>query len=115
MGINALEVSENMKNTYINYINVGGLTKNEASEELKKIYKIDNLELKYENNKFEISPSDIELSYDIDSTIESAYNTNRNASFIENIKKTISSFMGEKNTFKLDVNYNKEKLNYCKQ
>lgn len=98
------------KNTYINYINVGGLTKNEASEELKKIYKIDNLELKYENNKFEISPSDIELSYDIDSTVESAYNTNRNASFIENIKKTISSFMGEKNTFKLDVNYNKEKL-----
>lgn len=99
------------KNTYINNINIGELTKAQASEKLKNIYNVEVIKFKYNDIEYTLSPKAIDFSYDIDKSVEQAYNLNRNGSFIDNLKKTINSFVGNKNIFKLSINYNKEKLN----
>ena len=99
------------KNTYINDINIGELTKNQANEKLQNIYSIEDIKFRYNDRVFILYPKEIDFSYDIEKTVEQAYNLNRNGSFIDNSKKTINSFMGEKNTLKLSITYNKDKLN----
>ena len=98
------------KNTYINYINIGELTKEQASKKLKKVYNTENIEFKYNDKKFTILTKEIDFSYDIDKTVEQAYSLNREGSFIDNSKKTINSLMGDTNTIKLSISYNKDKL-----
>lgn len=98
------------KNTYVNEINIGELTKDEASEKLKNIYNVEDIEFKYNDKKFIILPKEIDFSYDIDKTVEQAYSFNRKGSFIVNAKKTIDSLRGDKNTFKLSISYNEDKL-----
>jgi len=98
------------KNTYINDINIGKLTKEQAIEKLENMYSVDNIEFKYNDKKFILPSKEIDFYYNIDKTIEEAYNLNRNGSFIANLKQTISSIMGNKNIFKLSISYNKDKL-----
>lgn len=98
------------KNTYINDTNIGELTKDQASEKLKNIYNLKDIEFKYNDKKFIISSKEIDFSYDIDKTVEQAYSLNRKGSFIDNAKKTIDSLRGDKNTLKLSINYNEDKL-----
>lgn len=99
-----------VKNTYINNINISNLTKPQAKLELEKIYNIDNLEFNYMGKSWKVDHKKIDLSYNIDKTIEDAYQINRSGNFIENIIKTIKSNFGNKNQVKLEINYNKEKL-----
>ena len=98
------------KNTYINNTNIGELTKEQASEKLKNIYNVEDIEFKYNDKKFIISAKEIDFFYDIDQTVEQAYSLNRKGSFIDNSKITINSLRGDKNTLKLSINYNKDKL-----
>ena len=98
------------KNTYINDINIGELTKIQAIEKIKNIYHVDDIEFKYNGKKFILSSKEIDFYYDIEKTVEEAYNLNRKGSFIENIKKTINSALGDKNTIELYINYSKDKL-----
>ena len=98
------------KNTYINDTNIGELTKEQASEKLKNIYNEDNIEFKYNDKKFIVLAKEIDFYYDIDNTVEQAYGLNRKGSFIDNLKITINSLRGYKNTLKLSINYNKDKL-----
>ncbi len=98
------------KNTYINDTNIGELTKDQASKKLKNIYNEDDIEFKYNDKKFIISAKEIDFSYDIDKTVEQAYGLNRKGSFIDNLKITINSLIGDKNILKLYINYNKDKL-----
>ena len=99
-----------MQNTYINDTNIGELTKDQASKKLKNIYNEDDIEFKYNDKKFIISAKEIDFSYDIDKTVEQAYGLNRKGSFIDNLKITINSLIGDKNILKLYINYNKDKL-----
>ena len=98
------------KGTYVNDINIGNLTKAQAIEKFENLYKLDNIEFRYKDKQFKIEPNEINFNYDIIQTVENAYNINRKGTFIENLKKTISSLVGKKNTTNLSVNYNKEKL-----
>lgn len=99
-----------LKNTYINEVNVGGLSKKEAKEELEKIYTIEDVEITYLDKKWIISSKDIDFSYNLEKSIEQAYNINRDESFISNINKTIKSYIDQRNNLKIDVNYSNEKL-----
>jgi vancomycin resistance protein YoaR len=112
MGWIGLQVSGDkiLKNTYINEINVGGLSKKEAKKELDQHYKLENIEVTYLNKKWSINNKDIDLSYDLDKTIERAYSTNRGKSFINNVDKTVKSSLGKKNNLKISISYNEEKL-----
>ncbi|WP_296644794.1 VanW family protein [Romboutsia sp. 13368] len=98
------------KDTYVNNINIGNLTKAQAIKKLENLYKLENVEFRYNDKQFIIEPNEINFSYDITQTVENAYDINRKGTFIENIKQTISSLIGKKNTIDLSVNYNKEKL-----
>ena len=114
IGVGSLSVSINgkkiCKNTYVNNINIGNLTKTQAIEKLESLYKLSNIEFKYNNNTFKLDPNKINFNYDIDKTVDNAFSINRNGTFIENIKKTISSFIGKKNIINLSINYNEENL-----
>ncbi|MGL6104763.1 VanW family protein [Romboutsia sp.] len=98
------------KNTYVNNINVGRLTKSQATSKLEEKYKLDNIKLSYLDKVWNIESKDIDLSYDINETVNNAYNLNRTESFIDNLNKTIKSHFGEKDHFKIILNYNEEKL-----
>lgn len=98
------------KNTYVNDVNIGGLTKTQAISKLEKKYKLDKIQLSYLDKSWNITSKDIDLSYDISKTVDSAYNLNRDESIISNINETIKSYFGEKNNFKIILNYNEEKL-----
>ena len=93
MGWIGLQVSGDkiLKNTYINEINVGGLSEKEAKKELEQHYKLENIEVTYLNKKWSINNKDVDLYYDLDKTIERAYSTNRGKSFINNVDKTVKS------------------------
>ena len=47
------------KNTYVNNINIGNLTKEQAIEKLDDVYKLNNIEFKYKDKQFKISPNEI--------------------------------------------------------
>ena len=98
------------KNTYVGDVCIGSLSKEEAKKLLESEVNIGTIELSYLDNKWDINPSDIDASYDIDKTIEKAYNLNRNQNVFENLSKTIKTNFGSKNNLDMVVNYNKEKL-----
>ncbi|MEG1312231.1 MAG: VanW family protein [Romboutsia sp.] len=99
-----------VKKTYINGINVGGLTKEEAKQELEKKYTLKDVELSYLEKSWNIKAKDIELSYDLKSTVENAYKINRDDIFMKNILNTIKSYFGEKNNLSITVDYNESIL-----
>ncbi|HSQ88249.1 VanW family protein [Romboutsia sp.] len=112
MGWMSLQISGDkvLKNTYINEVNVGGLSKKEAKKELEKRYKVEDIEISYLDKKWSISSKDVDFSYNLEQTIEHAYNINRGESFVSNIDKTIKSYLDQRNNLKIDVNYSNEKL-----
>ena len=112
MGWIGLQVSGDkiLKNTYINEINVGGLSKKEAKKELEQHCKLENIEVTYLNKQWSINNRDVDLSYNLDKTVERAYSTNRGKSFINNVDKTVKSSLGKKNNLEININYNEEKL-----
>ena len=98
------------KNTYINNVNIGKLTKKQASDKLNKIYNIDKINFKYNDRVFKLSPEKIDFYYDIDKTVNEAYSLNRNGNFLEDLKKTIKSLIGQKNITNLSIKYNSNKF-----
>ena len=98
------------KSTYVNNINIGRLTKKQASEKLNKIYNINEIKFKYNDKVFKLSPEKIEFYYEIDKTVNEAYSLNRSENFLEDLKKTIKSLTRQKNSINLSIKYNSNKL-----
>lgn len=104
------------KGIYINEINVSGLSKKEASEKLKKIYEekmSNNISLFYNDYITYISPSEIDLSYDIDSAINYAYQYGKSKNIFEDNYKVFNAMVSGINivpTFQLDEEKLKNKL-----
>ncbi|MGL4913919.1 MAG: VanW family protein [Romboutsia sp.] len=99
-----------VKNTYIDDVYIGELTKEEAIEELQKTYKAENIEVRYIKEKWNISGDKFDFHYDLDDTVKKAYEINHQGSFMKNIENTIKSNLGKKNNIKVNMTYNKEKL-----
>ena len=51
------------KNTYVNNVNIGKLTKKQASDKLNKIYNINEIKFNYDDKVFKLSPEKIEFYY----------------------------------------------------
>ena len=66
-----------MKNVYIDNINIGDMSKEESKEILEKHYQLNDILLFIDDKSWNIKPSEIELSYNIDDTVEKAYKTNK--------------------------------------
>lgn len=112
LGIMCAQISGDkiVKNTYIDDVNIGGLTKDEAIEKLDKNHNVDKIELSYEDKVWNIEPSTVDFSYNINKTVENAYELSRKDSFFENLSLTIKSNFNNKNILDFEVQYNEGKL-----
>ena len=99
-----------ISNTYVENINIGDLTKDEALKKLEEKYNEKNITIKYNEKSWDILPSDINFKYNIEKTVDEAFNSNRDGNFIENASDTISAKFGNKTNIKVDVDYDKSKL-----
>lgn len=98
------------KNTYVNGVDIGKLTKSQAKQELAKKYKLENVDFNYNDKSWKVKSKDLNLSTDLDKTVENAYNLNRKSSFFGNLSKTISANFGKKSNLVVAINYDKNKL-----
>ncbi|HBF0594081.1 TPA: VanW family protein [Clostridioides difficile] len=98
------------KNTYVNGVNIGKLTKSQAKQELAKKYKLENVDFNYNDKSWKVKSKDLNLSTDLDKTVENAYNLNRKSGFFGNLSKTISANFGKKSNLVVVINYDKNKL-----
>lgn len=100
------------KGIYINEIDVSGLSKKEACDEIKKIYEnklSNNISLVYNDYITYISPSEIDLTYDIDSAVNYAYQYGKSKNIFEDNYKVFNAMVSGINivpTFSI----NEEKL-----
>lgn len=108
IGINSQVSGEKIaKNVHISNIDVGGLTKSEAKKKIADNFKMKDLTLKYENKSWNFKKDDAHLSFDLDKTVDEAYNVTRTNVFFGNLKKTIAADFGEKNYVNVAINYDK--------
>nr|WP_312985202.1 VanW family protein [Clostridioides sp.] len=101
-----------VKNTYIGNVEIGGLTKEQAKQEINNNYKFKDIKLKFDGKEWDIEPSQIDIHYDLNKTVENAYNSNRKDGFFNNLKNTISYNFGTKNNVLAVTNYDEEKLKH---
>ena len=99
-----------VKNTFIRNINVGNLTKQEAKVILGNEIAIDTISFKYRGDTWKVDPEEIDTDYDIDKTIENAFNINRKGNVFSNIFTTMKSYLGIKNDVKVALDCNDVKV-----
>ena len=93
-------------NIYLESINIGGLTKEEAKEKIAKRYEEkSNKEIKAVLKDYEqiIKPEMVEFNADINKLVDLAYMEGRNGNIIENNYTIISRYFNKKN---LEISYN---------
>ncbi|WP_315166016.1 VanW family protein [Metaclostridioides mangenotii] len=99
-----------VKNTSIGNVEIGGLTKEQAKQEIQKSYKFQDIKLKYDGKEWVIAPSQIDIDYDLNKTVGNAFNSNRKDGYFTNLKNTISYCFGSKNTVLAVISYDETKL-----
>lgn len=75
------------RNIFIEGIDVSNMTKEKAIEKLSDLKRPQDINLIYKDKKYVISPNDINLNYNIEESVEKAYNYTKDGTYIENIKK----------------------------
>lgn len=99
-------------NIYIENIDMSGLTKEEAIDKLKEsIYCNKEINFLYDEHIYPLSFDFIELNYNIEDTVEKAFNIGRNKNIVDNTKTKINLKLGDKINFRLEPKYNNEKIN----
>lgn len=99
-------------NIYIENIDMSGLTKEEAIDKLKEsIYCNKEINFLYDEHIYPLSFDFIELNYNIEDTVEKAFNIGRNKNIVDNTKIKINLKLGDKINFRLEPKYNNEKIN----
>ncbi|MGL4911191.1 MAG: VanW family protein [Romboutsia sp.] len=110
LGMNKKEISNDgkiFKNIYIENVNVEYLSIKEAKNEIIKNYPMQTIHIEYNEKKWDISPEDIGLDYNIDKSIKEAYEYTRGE---DNIKKMFNLSFKEPYIVKLHASYNEAKL-----
>ena len=86
------------ENISIENIDVSFLSKEEAIKKLQEEIKLNNINLIYNDTKYKISPSDIDLNYNLENLVNKAYNYNKKNEYFKNLeiffelKKTPKNF-----------------------
>lgn len=89
-----------IKGVSISGIDVSGLTKNEALQKLQEIYdakKEKEINIKYEDYENTLNPTLLEVNYDIENTVNEAYNIGKDSNIIVNNYKILSCLIKNKN------------------
>lgn len=101
-----------LKNVTINNIPVGGMTKEEALEKIKKVYedkKSYETKFAYETYEYGISPEKIEFTVDAPKSVDEAYLLGRDKNILENNLNIILNHFLNRNVV-LDYKHNSEML-----
>ena len=86
----------------INNIDMSGMSKSKANTQLSEIIqkKMDgSIKVTYNDEEFEISPSDINLSFEFSSAINSAYNYGKKGNILQNNFSILGALLHEKNFY----------------
>lgn len=113
LGIGADKSTENKKihdNIVIENINVGKMTKKEALKKLNETYEIKNFKIFYNDKTWDISPQNIDIDYNIEESVNKAFNYTRSDNTWENIKRRTGLRFNKPYTIKLKVTYSETKL-----
>lgn len=81
---------------YIKGTNVSGLTKEEACDVVKKSLAgqmNENIVLTYKNYNYNVAIEQIEAEFDVEASVDFAYNIGRNGSLLQNVKDYIAVLM----------------------
>lgn len=99
------------KNIYIENIDISKLTKGEAIDKVKEnIDKNKNLILCHNQGKLYLKFDEIDLSYNIEETVEKAFNIGRDKQLIDNTKTKLKLTLGKKLNLNLEAKYNDKKI-----
>jgi len=97
-------------NIYVAGINVGGKTKAEAKDILEKNHTIpESIPLRTKDKPIELSLKEIELKYDIDSTVQEAYNIHHEGNVFEMLL-ALNQFFEAPATLPFTTTLNEKKL-----
>ncbi|WP_373601568.1 VanW family protein [Paraclostridium bifermentans] len=99
-----------VKNVYIENINVGGMTRAEASKKLKESFKEKNITLKFENKNWDVDYKDFNFNYNIEKTIDDVYEINKGNNIANNIIETAKAILGNDTKVNIEMNYDNKKL-----
>ncbi|MGL4912380.1 MAG: VanW family protein [Romboutsia sp.] len=97
------------KNMFVENLDVSDMTKEEALKVVNSNKNPKSIYLVYEDVKHEISPEDIDLTYNTKETIEEAYNYTKTDSYFENVKRYFDVKKNSKD-IKIKSSYNEVKL-----
>lgn len=75
------------RNIFIEGIDVSNMTKKEAIEAVSNLKKPKSINLAYDDKKYVINPSDINLTYNILESVNQAYDYGKEGTYLENVKK----------------------------
>ena len=113
LGIGADKSTENKKihdNIVIENIDVGKMTKKEALKKLNETYEIKNFKIFYNDKTWDISPQNIDIDYNIEESVNKAFNYTRSDNTWENIKRRTGLRFNKPYTIKLKATYSEIKL-----
>lgn len=110
IGVYSINSDKISKNVYVKEINIGNLTKEQARQRLKDEYKMEPFNFKYQDDKWSVNPSEIDVTYDIDKTVDKAYSVNRDNNIAVNIFNTLKSMAGSKTQINVQISCNEQKL-----
>ena len=110
VGVYSINGDKISKNVYVKDINIGNLTKQEAKKKLSSEYKMETFNFKYEDDKWSVNPKEINVTYDINETIDKAYNVNRDSNIVVNIFNSLKSMAGYKTNINVSINCDEDKL-----
>ena len=109
-GYSQINADKIAKNTYIKDVNVGDLSKEEAKEKIKNECKMDIITFTYKDKVWDINPDDVGINYNIEKTIDNAFNVNRSKNIFLNIIDMLKSNIGIENHLNVALDINKDKL-----
>lgn len=97
------------KNIFIENIDVSKMTKEQATQAVGSNYAPKGINLSYEGKKYEILPTDIDLKYNVEETVEEAYNYTKTDNYFENLKRYFN-LKDNKKSIEIKPSYDEAKL-----
>ena len=98
------------ENVYIDKMRVGGMTKTEALENIKRNYQVASMDLLWEDKIWSLNLKDINFKFKLEAAVDSAYSIGRTGNFFEDIKQIVDLKMGEEIKVKLEEVYDENKM-----
>lgn len=77
-------------NIYIQGVNVSGMSRDDAIEELNKKFKVDNITFSYGEKKYTVKSEAVDLKYNIEDVVNEAYDYTREGSYYTDLYRYFS-------------------------